>query len=716
MAYYVPHSQTTQAKAKIEGFQSNQSPPSPTQTFDPSSLFFNGPMFPDAFRNASANNQNAMDLDALMSLMPQNGDRGNAGKQGASNHQPGQQQQHNQHQQQQQHQHNQHSQQQRSGSLNLSIPPSVFEMSHFPGHLSSFQQHNNNSRDDTLESPQASQSIFGDTPTNSAHPGHLHNPFAGLPPSIPQYLQNGGGSIKTDSPVIGSPSDTSPFPTHASHARIHGHRSPSIGPNSHSRSRSRGGTSKPPPASRNGIKITGANTKRQSISSTSEEPQVYTPISSSSAASGRPQSIMIPSNNSHAQHPSHEFNSHQLSSLGPHPISPLGMHSTQTAPAWFVPSQQHNGQGHVEPGSYGIGANGGSDGAHTTPSFAQAFSSAAAVASQQLQPRSLSLGKSPKPGTSASASVLAGNLDVGSMAAMDSASKQAAILHEKRKRRRESHNAVERRRRDNINEKISELSTLLPDCLLDPSGATAGGSGTANLSSTVESLLPPSAGGTATTSAALSVGPEGDEKETPAMKANKGIILRKSVEYIRYLQQLVRIQANRNRELEAQLAHYNPDAMSSSSPNGSSPSNLLSAVGGMSVNGNGSDPLGMLHMINEDDMNGLVLSNMSNMSPEDTTSLAMMSGVSGSNSVGGLPRIGEDADADHTKNRTSPRSANGGSEEEEERGRVPFRGRRGYVNGGEVTNVSVGKGGVRDDSAELESAVSDGESRERMDE
>jgi hypothetical protein len=44
------------------------------------------------------------------------------------------------------------------------------------------------------------------------------------------------------------------------------------------------------------------------------------------------------------------------------------------------------------------------------------------------------------------------------------------IANEKRRRRRESHNAVERRRRDNINEKISELATLIPECILDPAG------------------------------------------------------------------------------------------------------------------------------------------------------------------------------------------------------------------------------------------------------
>lgn len=45
-------------------------------------------------------------------------------------------------------------------------------------------------------------------------------------------------------------------------------------------------------------------------------------------------------------------------------------------------------------------------------------------------------------------------------------------MSEKRRRRRESHNAVERRRRDNINEKISELATLIPEVMLDP-GAVA---------------------------------------------------------------------------------------------------------------------------------------------------------------------------------------------------------------------------------------------------
>ncbi|KAF9416779.1 hypothetical protein BGZ94_010116 [Podila epigama] len=88
----------------------------------------------------------------------------------------------------------------------------------------------------------------------------------------------------------------------------------------------------------------------------------------------------------------------------------------------------------------------------------------------------------------------------------DKGNSRVMLINEKRRRRRESHNAVERRRRDNINEKIQELSTLLPECYVDS-----------------------------------------------ANKPNKGIILRKSVDYIRHLQQLVASQASRNQELEAQL-------------------------------------------------------------------------------------------------------------------------------------------------------------------
>ncbi|KIM36694.1 hypothetical protein M413DRAFT_31527 [Hebeloma cylindrosporum] len=175
--------------------------------------------------------------------------------------------------------------------------------------------------------------------------------------------------------------------------------------------------------------------------------------------------------------------------------------------------------------------------------------------------------------------------------------KQSLLANEKRRRRRESHNAVERRRRDNINEKISELATLIPECMLD---ATASGTGGGSPSAMAPSpglldeppLIPlpmqdshprkdsvsgltginvkeeqgggdsPGGGASATTTAK---GGAGGAEEGGVVKANKGMILRKSVEYIRYLQQLVTAQGARNRELERELSAYRG---SSSNPNG----------------------------------------------------------------------------------------------------------------------------------------------------
>jgi hypothetical protein len=78
------------------------------------------------------------------------------------------------------------------------------------------------------------------------------------------------------------------------------------------------------------------------------------------------------------------------------------------------------------------------------------------------------------------------------------------MLNEKRRRRRESHNAVERRRRDHINEKIHELSTLLPEFA-------------------------------------------GDAQNKP----NKGTVLKRSVDYLRHMQLFATKQMERNRELES---------------------------------------------------------------------------------------------------------------------------------------------------------------------
>lgn len=84
--------------------------------------------------------------------------------------------------------------------------------------------------------------------------------------------------------------------------------------------------------------------------------------------------------------------------------------------------------------------------------------------------------------------------------------KHLDILNEKRRRRRESHNAVERRRRDHINEKISELSQLLPEFA-------------------------------------------GDAQNKP----NKGTVLKRSVDYLRHIQTFAVKQMERNKELEVVL-------------------------------------------------------------------------------------------------------------------------------------------------------------------
>ncbi|KAM6492743.1 Helix-loop-helix DNA-binding domain containing protein [Amanita muscaria] len=129
--------------------------------------------------------------------------------------------------------------------------------------------------------------------------------------------------------------------------------------------------------------------------------------------------------------------------------------------------------------------------------------------------------------------------------------KQALIANEKRRRRRESHNAVERRRRDNINDRISELATLIPECMLEVSG-TNPIPGTSEEGGALPSPLEASP-----QDPSLSAKKEDSDAGCGgAMKANKGMILRKSVDYIRYLQQLVSVQGGRNRQLEAELKAY----------------------------------------------------------------------------------------------------------------------------------------------------------------
>ncbi|ANB12778.1 Rtg1p [Sugiyamaella lignohabitans] len=62
-------------------------------------------------------------------------------------------------------------------------------------------------------------------------------------------------------------------------------------------------------------------------------------------------------------------------------------------------------------------------------------------------------------------SAAGGSSSIGKAMILNSDDKQQQLL-ERRRKRRESHNAVERRRRDNINEKIKELSELIPEKFL----------------------------------------------------------------------------------------------------------------------------------------------------------------------------------------------------------------------------------------------------------
>ncbi|KAG0760476.1 hypothetical protein G6F24_008286 [Rhizopus arrhizus] len=94
-------------------------------------------------------------------------------------------------------------------------------------------------------------------------------------------------------------------------------------------------------------------------------------------------------------------------------------------------------------------------------------------------------------------------------------------ISERRRRRRESHNAVERRRRDNINDRIQELSTLLPDHLLKSVPASA-------------NVI------TVTTG----------QSGTNGKPINKGTILKLSVDYIKELKEHVSDCKSKIKELE----------------------------------------------------------------------------------------------------------------------------------------------------------------------
>jgi len=89
---------------------------------------------------------------------------------------------------------------------------------------------------------------------------------------------------------------------------------------------------------------------------------------------------------------------------------------------------------------------------------------------------------------------------------------QLDILNEKRKKRKESHNATERRRRDFINEKIYELSTIIPESFF--------------------------------------------EQYIAENKMHKGVILQKSVDYINHLLTSLKTQQEYTSKLEKEINEH----------------------------------------------------------------------------------------------------------------------------------------------------------------
>ncbi|KAI9321615.1 helix-loop-helix DNA-binding domain-containing protein [Dichotomocladium elegans] len=139
-----------------------------------------------------------------------------------------------------------------------------------------------------------------------------------------------------------------------------------------------------------------------------------------------------------------------------------------------------------------------------------------------------SFGQSPIFGGMVSPSTSTGHLDGYPGGGDDDEIQQRNLqeMFEKRRRRRESHNAVERRRRDNINERIHELSTLLPEHLLENAPTT----------SNVMSISSSSQIGAA------------------AKAVNKGTILKLSVDHIKELQETLAQYKERVKQLEDMIA------------------------------------------------------------------------------------------------------------------------------------------------------------------
>ena len=139
---------------------------------------------------------------------------------------------------------------------------------------------------------------------------------------------------------------------------------------------------------------------------------------------------------------------------------------------------------------------------------------------------------------------------------------QTNTVDAKRRRRRESHNMVERRRRDNINERIQELSHLVPLHRLEDEKVRKHLANNSPLSPTLtatgrsppaaNSLLAPSGGRRATTTPSnISLGIPPEEKDKAP---NKGDILNGAVAWTRDLMWSLYIKMEQESELEQLFA------------------------------------------------------------------------------------------------------------------------------------------------------------------
>lgn len=133
----------------------------------------------------------------------------------------------------------------------------------------------------------------------------------------------------------------------------------------------------------------------------------------------------------------------------------------------------------------------------------------------------------------------------------------AAKEVDRKKRRRQSHNQVERRRRDTINEFIAELATLLPEAML--MDAIAGSQNGGNASKVVKiALLGHDGQGNSGDDIDAALGAKAAEA-----RPNKGVILKKSVEYVRALKEMCEHQATHSQMLQSELSRLRTHGSSS---------------------------------------------------------------------------------------------------------------------------------------------------------